>query len=94
MSKPEKTGNVRPATREEILRESILLHEFAIFDQGQQIAEGYIVQVLNVDVVMVDVMYADQEETVRTYYLTLTEMTWNFLTRTGFQFGPRHNPQE
>jgi hypothetical protein len=46
----------RPKTREEFLRELISTHKFRIAVQGKQIAKGYIVQVINPEVAIVDIL--------------------------------------
>ena len=89
--KTDKPVNVRPATREEILRETILLRDFLIVDHNQPIAQGYIVAVLNVDCVMVDLWRKENKEEITTHFYPLTQMTWDEFTQTGFMFGPKQD---
>jgi hypothetical protein len=94
MNKPEKPKVEKPRTREENLRDLILLHQFVILDKGNKIAEGYIVHILNVEVVMVDLWRNGDRETMTTHYLPLNQMTWNEFSQTGFRFKSGHDPQD
>jgi hypothetical protein len=81
MTKPD-----RPQTREEFLRELVSTHQFVIVDKGNEIAEGYIVQVINPEVALVDLWRNGDKNTTTTHYLQFKEMGWDEFTQTGFVF--------
>jgi hypothetical protein len=82
----------RPKTREEFLRELISLHKFRIAVQGKQIAEGYIVQVINPEVCIVDIWRDGNKKSTTTHYLAFKDMGWDEFTETGYVFGPLPEP--
>lgn len=87
---PEKPATTKPATREEILRELIGSLKFFILNKGNPVAEGYIVNVLNTNVVMVDLWRNDDENTTTTHFYQLDQMGWDEVSQTGFMFGHQH----
>ncbi len=78
----------KPRTREELLRDWILLQHFVIEKKRVPIAEGCIIAVLNTEVVMVDIWRNGNEEKTTTHYFPLDQMTWDEFTETGFIFDP------
>jgi hypothetical protein len=78
----------RPKTREEFLRELISLHKFIVVEKGNQIREGYIVQVISPEVCIVDIWRKGDRDSTTTHYIPFTAMGWDEFTQTGFVFGP------
>jgi hypothetical protein len=82
----------RSKTQVQFLRELISLHKFIVVNKGEQIAEGYIVQVISAEVAIVDLWRDGDKNKTTTHYLQFKEMTWNEYTQTGYVFGPLPEP--
>jgi hypothetical protein len=78
----------KPLTREENLREWLVLQDFAILNKGEPIAEGYVVQVINPEVIMVDIWRNGERDESTVHYFAFTDLKWDEFTQTGFMFGP------
>ena len=80
----------RPQTREVVLAQLIVLHDFVFLKEGAHLYQGVITYVLNPEVVMVDLWPCDKEEETFAYYFELKELKFDLLTQTGFVFGRPH----
>lgn len=78
----------KPLTREEILREWLVLQKFTIVKNGEPIADGVIIQVIDTEVIMVDMWRNGERDESTVHYFAFKELKWDEFTKTGFMFGP------
>jgi hypothetical protein len=90
--KPKAEPKPKPATREEYLRDLITGHEFVILNKGEQVAEGKIIEIVNVNDVILEIRRKDDWSN---HYFSFGELKWDEFTRTGFAFDalPQHETE-